>query len=209
MPRTATPAERSTIMSYFRFWPIFSMAGFSRTGRRASRTRSGASCGSPAGAARGRSRPTRDARRTNSRRSRPSAGWWTWFRCRPRSASAATTHAPTGPIHRAWRPCDSRRHSVRSSVVRSPWSVAGCWMPGSGSWPPSGTDSPSVGSCPLVVWPAAEKSGPVTPCRGLPASPSDASTLGKPFSAARPDSRRTRSASRRKPNSWHSCSTVA
>ena len=33
------PPIRSTIMSYFRFWPIFSIAGFSSIGRRASRDR--------------------------------------------------------------------------------------------------------------------------------------------------------------------------
>ena len=34
-PASATPAPRSTIQSYFRFWPTFSMAGSSSTGRRA------------------------------------------------------------------------------------------------------------------------------------------------------------------------------
>ena len=41
-PASSTPAERSTIMSYFKFWPIFSMAAFSSTGR----NESSADCGS-------------------------------------------------------------------------------------------------------------------------------------------------------------------
>ena len=40
---------RSTIMSYFRFWPILSMAGFSSTGASASSVAAGSSCGSPGG----------------------------------------------------------------------------------------------------------------------------------------------------------------
>ena len=36
-------------MSYFKFWPTFAMAGFSRIGRRASSVALGSSCGSPSG----------------------------------------------------------------------------------------------------------------------------------------------------------------
>ena len=35
-PATSMPARRSTIMSYFRFCPIFSISAFSSTGRSAS-----------------------------------------------------------------------------------------------------------------------------------------------------------------------------
>ena len=81
-------------MSYFRFWPIFSTAGSSSTGRRASSVAAGSRRGSPSGARTGRYQASSSVPgRTTGRPARPSAARRASFPCRPRCTSAAASSA--------------------------------------------------------------------------------------------------------------------
>jgi len=53
-PVSSMPTDRSTIMSYFRFWPIFSTVGSSKIGFRVASVDAASRHGSPSGARSGR-----------------------------------------------------------------------------------------------------------------------------------------------------------